>query len=683
MRTTRWWLWAMPAWLACGGGEAGRDDGGSVADHGVDADADGDAESGADGDADAEATEDVPVVPPVAGEWTQHAHDAQRTSFAAQGVPLPWRWKWAWNGPDAAGAVVAGKTSLPRGVQPVTGGGRVYVARGAGGLVALSETDGRELWTAAPGGELLATAAVDPDGRGAWVGSTDGRLYLLDAADGHVLGTFDAVAPIRVAPCLFDDRVVVGAGTQVVAVDRLTFGERWRYDAEAEVQTPASYSPSRDAVVVGAADLRVHAIDAASGARRWAARPTVHDGGEPYEYLHGWPVVAEAHGLVLVKLRLEWGALWTWNPWPTDNATIRANLAGRPDQQALFALDLDDGSSPFAVNVGHGGYGDGDYLPMGPQPVVKRFPDGTEVLYTVIRGDAHQDGRWDSHFGEVVLDGTTVPGLAAGDVRWIAYDYPPGVAETYLLTDEQPNVAMAGEVLLGGHWEAGLALRIVDRGPARGSYDAPVTSENAPTVVTSQDSAGCPFGAGHHCAAGLENTRVYSPGFYVYHGQGPVYDEYWSGYATWVVSNGTVYFRSCDGAVAALEAGEPEAKAAATPPPASAAVPVEPEAPSSGLETIDADDARAYAGRSVRVTGRLAQVFDNGKAVYLTFRRPHRGAFLARIPREAWSRFDDDPRRSFRAGQRVELTGRIGWYQGDPEIVLRDPAAVRILEDVR
>jgi hypothetical protein len=47
-------------------------------------------------------------------EWTQHAHDAQRTSYTSQIVPPPWRWKWAWNGPDAQGRVSPGKFRLPR-----------------------------------------------------------------------------------------------------------------------------------------------------------------------------------------------------------------------------------------------------------------------------------------------------------------------------------------------------------------------------------------------------------------------------------------------------------------------------------------------------------------------------------------------------------------------------------------
>jgi hypothetical protein len=55
---------------------------------------------------------------------------------------------------------------------------------------------------------------------------------------------------------------------------------------------------------------------------------------------------------------------------------MQSGLAAQPQYQALLALRLSDGSAAFIANVGHGGFGDGGYLPMGPQPVVKRFPDG-------------------------------------------------------------------------------------------------------------------------------------------------------------------------------------------------------------------------------------------------------------------------------------------------------------------
>ncbi len=91
-------------------------------------------------------------------EWTQHAHDAQHTGYAPQVPPHPWRLRWIWNGTDAAGGVAKVTTtgSLPRNVQPVTGGGRVYVAAGTDGVFALSEATGQRNCGSAVGSAMCA-----------------------------------------------------------------------------------------------------------------------------------------------------------------------------------------------------------------------------------------------------------------------------------------------------------------------------------------------------------------------------------------------------------------------------------------------------------------------------------------------------------------------------------------------
>ncbi len=504
-------------------------------------------------------------------EWTQHAHDAQHTGYAPQVPPHPWRLRWIWNGTDAAGGVAKVTTtgSLPRNVQPVTGGGRVYVAAGTDGVFALSEATGQQLWQRSGIGDVRSTVAYDPDTQAVFVVSANGWLYKLRASDGAVLGQFNAgqTSSLPLPPTVLSDRVLFSMGNSVYAVNKQTMGQIWAYNAGATVAVPPAYSPSRDVVIVATEpDLYVHAVDNASGTRRWRTRP-VHASrnfADPTEYRYGWPVIAENAGYVLIKVRLDWGRLW--RDWPQTNSGMRQLLTDNPGDRALFVLDLDDGGVPYIANVGHGGYGDNDYLPMGPQPVVRRLPSGREVVYIIIRAKHAYDARWDSHFGEMVLDGDTVSGLQGGDVRFIAFDWPPGYSNPYLLTDEQPNVTAAGDYLFGAHWEAGFAMRILDRSDARGSFASPITTQRLSTVATSQDDTGaCAFSASHYCASGLYNTRPYDFGFYIYYNQGSVYDRYWSEYATWVVSNDNLYFRSCDGAIIALTGGNPQTSAAMEP----------------------------------------------------------------------------------------------------------------------
>ncbi|MBO9342119.1 MAG: pyrrolo-quinoline quinone, partial [Roseiflexus sp.] len=96
-------------------------------------------------------------------EWSQHAHNAQRTGYTSQTVPYPWRWRWSWNGPNASGGIAKVTTggSLPRNVQPVTGGGRVYIAAGVDGVFALSEATGQQLWQRSGIGAIRSTVAYD------------------------------------------------------------------------------------------------------------------------------------------------------------------------------------------------------------------------------------------------------------------------------------------------------------------------------------------------------------------------------------------------------------------------------------------------------------------------------------------------------------------------------------------
>ena len=626
---------------------------------------------------------------PVSGppeEWSQHAHDAQRTGYTPQTVPYPWRWRWSWNGPNASGGVAKVTTggSLPRNVQPVTGGGRVYLAAGVDGVFALSEATGQQLWRRSGIGAIRSTVAYDRDTNAVFAVSANGRLYKLRAQDGAILADFNAgqTSDLPLPPAVLADRVLFSMGNAVYAVHKQTMQQLWRYNAGATVATPPSYSPSRDVVVVATEpDLYVHAINNADGTQKWRVRP-VHASrtfNDPTEFRYGWPVIADGAGYVLVKARLDWGTLW--QDWPQTNSGMRQFLTQNPGQQALFVLDLDDGSKPFIANVGHGGYGDGGYMPMGPQPVVKRLANGREVVYTIIRARHAYDSRWDSHFGEMMLDSETVSGLQGGDVRFIAYDYPPGSADPYLLTDEQPNVSMAGDYLFGAHWEAGFAMRILDRSAARGSFSNKITTQRLATIATSQDNAGaCSFSPSHYCPGGLENTRFYDAGFYIYYRQGAVYDRYWREYASWTVSNENVYFVSTDGAVVALTSGNPQASAAASEALAPAAPPPLPDP--QPVAVIPSTEARAWEGRMVIVTGTLRYIFNNGKYVLLGFSNPHQGSFKALIRKEAWERFGGRPEERYQVGQEVRVRGVIAWYQGDPAIFVTTPEQIEVLEQV-
>jgi hypothetical protein len=469
----------------------------------------------------------------------------------------------------------------------------------------------------------------------------------------------------------------------------------WRYTAGSAVQTPPAFAASRNLVIVATANLYVHAIQNSDGTRLWQAKPTVHSPGDAsVEYTWGWPVVADQSGLVLIKLRLPWDSLWTFGTYPTTNQAIRQNLQSRPEDQSLFALSLENGSVPFISNIGNGGWGDGGYLPMGPQPVVKRLANNKEVVYTVGRGGGSNgtyDARWDSLFVEMMLDSTTVPGYAAGEVRFIQYDH-------VVLTDEQPFVSMAGDYLLGGHWMAGYALKIIDRSNGRGAWDIPsrIAAIDAPHIVESQSAnTPCSFSSIHYCSGYLmqdQDTRTYPPGFYIYYSAGLVYESYWSAYTSWVVSGGLILFRSNSGAIVALEHGNPQGSAPvaaaaevseAGSQPLLGAVIDNPSAldrPPTGPAVIPHTEARSHVGEVKTIQGIVRYLFNNGKSFYLGFQDPHQGAFAALIPVSYLDRFPDRPENLFHLGDAVQITGKIVWYQGDPVIYVSEPAQVEVVK---
>jgi hypothetical protein len=635
---------------------------------------------------------------PEPAEWSQHAFNAQRTSYAPQEIPTPWRWSWSWNGPDSQGNPVPDKFTLPRNVQPVTGDGRVYVAAGEHGVYALDQVDrdgdrqADVLWHAEQVGKVNSTAAYDAETQSVFVLSAEGVLYKLAADTGRTRASFTLAeaSTLPLPPALHGGAVFVGMGTGVYAIDKYSLALRWQYTTSSPVHTPPAYSPSADRVIVGTQDLFVYAINNADGTGAWRVKPTVRPAGPPVEYAYGWPVIAEQNGLVLIKVRLDWDTMWTWNPWPTTNAEIRANLTERPDQQALFALRLSDGSVPFIMNVGHGGYGDGGYMPMGPQPVIRTLPEGGEAAYIVIRGDSRYDGRWDSHFGEVVLNDTTVPGLTGGDVRWIQYGnfgWPPLSNHDTPYTDEQVNVSMAGGQLFGGHWALGNALTITNRGPDYGAYTDPIRSAPLPHIVSSTNVV--PFSRSHYSGSSIAMTaggtewRAVPYGFYIYQDAvGKIYDRYWSGYSVWVPSGDRLYFRSTDGAIVALESGSPTAAQDGgqflTVADIRAA---RPAVSLSAPQRIDYQQAALYSGQAVSVTGTVEYIFNNGKTVLLGFADPHQDVFKVQIPRALWPDFAGalgaqmgrNQETLIREGDRVQVRGIVTWYQGDPVILLAAP----------
>ncbi len=514
-----------------------------------------------------------PPTTPATTEWQQLGANPQRTGYVPEQLADTWRFKWIWNGPS--GSADAGPASehlpLPKGMQPVLGNGKLFVGHTDGIVRAIAENDGKLAWATATGGELLNTGAYDPATQSVFFGSTDGRLYRLRAADGQVLGSFVADGSILMAPLLVGNTIFVGtARGSFYAVDIASLQQRWSYAAGAELIASPSFTAKYGGLVIfPSEDAFVHAVQVADGTQRW--RIPVQAGKDPkrgnVSFPDTYPVVSEANDVVIIRSYFNWQQ--TWQPEggaPSTIDGIRAFLTANPSYQSFFVLELNDGRQRFVAPVMGGAIGNGDdFYSAPPQAVVKRLPDGSEVAYLLWRNgqscaaDSACTGTADTTIGEM--------DLRTGEIRFVQ-DYKNQGAMR-LPSDEQSTLSMAGDTLFHAHWMLLGAIRIVDRQAGLGdSYTNPIRSIELAPVVNSLAEGSCPQrdARNRFCPTNMqvppndagepEGFHV-DPGFYIYYSNRRIYDRFFTPpVRSAVISNGTIYWKSVDGAIVALAAAK-------------------------------------------------------------------------------------------------------------------------------
>ncbi|HMO57103.1 MAG TPA: PQQ-binding-like beta-propeller repeat protein [Roseiflexaceae bacterium] len=495
-------------------------------------------------------------------EWTQLGGNPQRTHAVSIDVPLPWNVKWIWNGPAGGGdgPPAAGHIRLPQAVQPVIGNGRLYVGDNDGIVRAISTATGQQLWQRDVEAAVVNTAAYDPGSDSLYVGTLGGRLWRLNASTGQTFTT-PSVRPggeIRMAPLLVGDTVYVGSTSgDLYAFDKLTLAQRWLYQAGAALVGSTAYSANHGGIIILLAEDRsVHAVRISDGTRLW--RVTVNADPDPLRnnryFNDTYPVVSDINDVVIIRSYFDWDK--TWLPAggaPSSVNDIRTWLTQNPTYQSFFVLRLSNGSMPFVAPVMGGAIGNGgDYESVPPQAVVKRLATGEEVAYLLWRNrqscDPSKpcDGREDTTLGEMDLQ--------TGNIRFVQSHKNAGSMR--MPTDEQSPLTMAGNTIFNTHWMMLGAIRITDRsGGLGGSYSNPIRATELNPVINTLQSGTCPGRTNHRCPTGMQvpGEGTMDPGFYVYYHNQRVYDLFWTTTVRGVtVSNGTIYFKTVDGAIIAL-----------------------------------------------------------------------------------------------------------------------------------
>jgi hypothetical protein len=459
-------------------------------------------------------------------EWTQDAYNAQRTGYTPEEPAGPWTLLWTWNGPDASGGTGGHFYNAPRDARTVTGGSHVYAPAGSNGLYAIRKTNGTQAWRLQTA-VFNAAPAYDPASGHLFAGGANGVLYKINASNGQVAAAYTAGSPLNRSVLLAGSSVyVVAENGQLHKVSMANMTASWVYSANSNAAAPSAFSAARNLIIFATADLHIHAVNTGDGTQKWRVKPTIHNPVYPYTFDGYWPVIAEQHGLVFLRMNLGMNALWSGpgsgGMYPNTNAETRTFLQNNPQWKNLFALNMDTGAEAFIPAVGFGGVENlrngSPVLDMGPVPVVKVWPDGKEVVYIHFRNGSSNppDGRWDSHMGEMVLDNSTIPGLVAGDLRFIRWN------NSYVkITDEQTPITMAGNTLFHAHWGASESITLVDRSPSRGlTFGSPITSTNHPVVIRRMVSCSSYNPTTHWTTCGLtlfDDGRYWNgPGWWVY-----------------------------------------------------------------------------------------------------------------------------------------------------------------------
>ncbi len=486
---------------------------------------------------------------PTSSEWNQDAGNAQRTGYIGIEPNEPWSYVWSFNGPDPNGGSGNHFYNAHTEGRTVTGNNTIFIPATSKGLYALTISSGKLLWNI-PGSVATFNATPAYADGFVYAAASSGMVYKIQATDGKIIATYNAGSAINRSVLVVESNLyVVSDNGTLHKINTTSMTSAWIYQAGASAATLPSYSAKKNVIVYATKDLFVHAVNAQDGIRKWRVKPTPNTARWDNDMEGRWPVIAEQHGIVFIRMSLAYpSSLWQSTSdanqklvgpngkpgvHPSTNAAIRSWLQAQPQFQNLFALNLDNGEKSFIPAVGYTGvedlfdfktglqkYPDGEaYLDIGPMPVVKTLSDGKEVAYIGFRNGQNigatdwQDGRWDGHMGEMVLDNTTVPGMVAGDMRFIE---KPDLT----LIDEQNPLTVAGNTIFHAHWGANQAATITDRGNSLGlSYQTPIKTQQRPHVVRRTQPCGTINTSTHwtSCAMSLfSDTRYYGPGFWVY-----------------------------------------------------------------------------------------------------------------------------------------------------------------------
>lgn len=251
---------------------------------------------------------------------------------------------------------------------PVVADGSVYVGTTGGVLNALNAATGELQWTFSAQRPIHGAAAVDGDA--VLFAADDGLLYKLDRKNGKELWRYDLGdadrARILPHPNVYDwdwqgAQPLVAAGSVYVgaadggfhAVDLASGQRRWLFQSQGKIRNGAAIDG--DKVVFGSADHRVYALAHDSGKEVWRFDTAGEVDATPL--IHNGRVIVGSRSASLFSLRADTGELdwrlYFWGSWVESTATIAEGVLyiGSSDLRRVSAVDPANGHVIWRTDV--------------------------------------------------------------------------------------------------------------------------------------------------------------------------------------------------------------------------------------------------------------------------------------------------------------------------------------------
>jgi outer membrane protein assembly factor BamB len=243
---------------------------------------------------------------------------------------------------------------------PIVADGVAYIGTTGGVFHAIDAKTGTIVWAFGAGAPIFGAAAIDGDA--VYFGCDNGFLYKLDRATGkerwhYELG--DAAVP-RILPhpstgsydwqgarpLVADGVVYIGAGDGGFhAVDAATGQRKWRFAASGKIRSGAAVDGDR--IVFGSADHFVYSLDRTSGDEHWRYDTKADVDATPV--IHGGRILIGNRGYGLIAIAADSGnELWKlffWGSWVESTPVVRDGVIyiGSSDLRRVSAINPADG----------------------------------------------------------------------------------------------------------------------------------------------------------------------------------------------------------------------------------------------------------------------------------------------------------------------------------------------------